>query len=247
MFYIFAIQFKTQTIMQNDLVHQIKKEFFTNTLIISKNLEVPHSNLLRTVKDTIEKIEKQPSRQSIVFLESEFTNKQGRTYKMYEMNEDAYLLLAMQLSQYEKAFQVQVAIVKAFRSMAIALQNHQNVSWLEARKEGKSVRLAETDTIKDFVDYAISQGSTHSAFYYSNLTKLTNKALEFMIQDKTGTPIRDLSSIENLGFIAALEKRASETIKYGMEKEMHYKDIYQYCKAEVNALADVLIFKPRLN
>jgi Rha family phage regulatory protein len=232
--------------MKNELVHTIKNDVFTNTLIVAENLEVPHTNLLRTVRDVISKIEKQPSRQSIVFLESQFTNKQGRSYVMYEMNEDAYMLLAMQLSQYEKAFAVQLAIIKAFRSMAIALVNQQNVSWIEARKNGKIERVAETDVIKEFVDYATKQGSQSAKMYYMNITKMTNKALEFIIQDKTGIPVRDLSSMENLGFIMALDKRAGNAISYGMSENMHYKDIYHYAKAEVNKLADVLVFRPKL-
>lgn len=231
--------------MKNSLVHQIKNDFFTNTLIIADNLEVPHTNLLRTVRELITKLQKQSSVQRVVFLESSFTNKQGRTYTMYEMNEDAYMLLAMQLSQYEKAFQVQIAIIKAFREMAIALVNQQNVSWIEARQKGKVERIAETDIIKEFVEYATNQGSESAKMYYMNITKMTNKALEFMIQDKTGVPIRDLSSLENIGFIMALDKRAGSAIKHGMEQKMHYKDIFHYAKAEVNKLADVLIFKPK--
>jgi len=232
--------------MKTDLVHTIKNEIFTNTLIVSENLEVPHTNLLRTVRDVISKIKKHPSHQRIVFLESQFTNKQGRTYTMYEMNEDAYMLLAMQLSNYEKAFAVQMAIIKAFRLMAIALVNQQNISWIEARKNGKIERVAETDIIKEFVDYATKQGSTSSKMYYINITKMTNKALEFIIQDKTGVPVRDLSTMENLGFIMALDKRAGNAIAYGMSENMHYKDIYHYAKAEVNKLADVLVFRPKL-
>lgn len=231
--------------MKNELVHVLKNEIFTNTLIVAENLEVPHTNLLRTVKEVIERIEKQSSCESIVFLESNFTNKMGRTYKMYEMNKKAYMLLAMQLGNYEKAFGVQVAIIEAFEKMAIALQNQQNVSWLEMRKESKSIRVSETDVIKEFVDYATKQGSKSAKMYYMNITKLTNKALEFMIQDKTGTPIRDLTSIESLGFIMSLDKRAENAIKFGMSEKMHYKDIFQYCKNEVNKLADVLIFKPK--
>ena len=232
--------------MKNDLVHQIKNDFFTNTVIVAENLEVPHKDLLRTVKSLLEKTKKQCAGQPIVFIESSFTNKQGRTYPMYEMNEDAYMLLAMQLSNYEKAFAVQVAIIKAFRSMAIALVNQQNVSWIEARQKGKIERVAETDIIKEFVDYATMQGSQSAKMYYMNITKMTNKALEFMIQDKTGVPIRDLSSLDNLGFIMALDKRAGSAIEYGMASQMHYKDIFHYAKAEVNKLADVLVFKPKL-
>lgn len=232
--------------MKNELVHQIKNDFFTNTLIVAENLEVPHKVLMNTVKATLEKVEKQGHDRAIVFFESSFTNKQGRTYPMYEMNEDAYMLLAMQLSQYEKAFKVQTSIIKAFRSMAIALINQQNVSWIEARQNGKIARVAETDIIKDFVEYATSQGSQSAKLYYMNITKMTNKALEFMIQDKTGVPIRDLSTLDNLGFIMALDKRAGSAIEHGMAEKMHYKDIFHYAKAEVNKLADVLVFKPRL-
>ena len=178
-------------------------------------------------------------------MESTFTNKQGRTYKMYEMNKNAYMLLAMQLSKYDKAFQVQVAIIEAFEKMAIALQNQHNVSWLELRKDSKQIRKQETDTIKEFVDYATSQGSTSAKLYYMNITKLTNKALEFIIQDKTGTPVRDISSIENLGFIIALDKRAEKAIKYGMEQKLHYKDIFQFCKDEVNKISEGFIFNPK--
>ncbi len=232
--------------MKNDLVHQIKNDFFTNTVIVAENLEVPHKDLLRTVKSLLEKTKKQCAGQPIVFIESSFTNKQGRTYPMYEMNEDAYMLLAMQLSNYEKAFAVQVAIIKAFRSMAIALINQQNVSWIEARQTGKIARVAETDIIKDFVEYATNQGSQSAKMYYMNITKMTNKALEFMIQDKTGVPIRDLSTLDNLGFIMALDKRAGSAIEHGMAEKMHYKDIFHYAKAEVNKLADVLVFRPKL-
>lgn len=231
--------------MENKLVHRIKNDFFTNTLILAENLEVPHKELLKTVSRLLSKIEKQGVDRTIVFFESYFTNKQGRTYPMYEMNEDAYMLLAMQLSQYEKAFSVQIAIIKAFREMAIALVNQQNVSWLESRKNGKIERLAETDIIKHFVDYATKQGSTSAKMYYMNITKMTNKAIEFIIQDKTGIPIRDLSSLENLGFIMALDKRAGNAIEYGMYQNMHYKDIYHYAKSEVNKLADVLVFNPK--
>lgn len=230
--------------MKNNLVHKIKNDLFTNTVIVAENLEVPHTNLLRTVRDLLSRLEQQPSGERIVFLESSFTNKQGRTYQMYEMNEDAYMLLAMQLSNYEKAFAVQMAIVKAFRSMTIALVNQQNISWIEARERGKIERVAETDIIKEFVEYATAQGSQSAKMYYMNITKMTNKALEFMIQDKTGVPIRDLSSLDNLGFIMALDKRAGNAIEYGMKEKMHYKDIFHYAKAEVNKLADVLVFKP---
>lgn len=232
--------------MKTDLVHTNKNEIFTNTLIVAENLEARHFDLLKTVQELTCKLEIYNGSGRCKFIESSFTNRMGKTYKMYEMNEDAYLLLAMQLGRYPKAFQVQLAFVRAFQSMKMALINQQNVSWIEARQKGKIERVAETDIIKEFVDYATKQGSQSAKMYYMNITKMTNKALEFMIQDKTGVPIRDLSSLDNLGFIMALDKRAGMAIEHGMDEKMHYKDIFHYAKAEVNKLADVLVFKPKL-
>ncbi len=47
--------------------------------------------------------------------------------------------------------------------------------WLGIRRETKQVRKNETDMIQKFVDYAISQGSTHANTYYTHLTNLANK------------------------------------------------------------------------
>jgi uncharacterized protein (DUF952 family) len=79
--------------------------------------------------------------------------------------------------------------VEAFMHMKRVLQEHTNASWIEARQTGKVSRLAETDTIQEFVEYATKQGNTKAKFYYSTLTNLTYKALELM---KCETPIRDL-------------------------------------------------------
>ncbi len=239
--------------MKNELVHQIKNDFFTNTKIVSENLEVPHKVLLITVEKLIETDNSMMAsschhgKSKSVFLESSFTIKNGNTYKMYEMNKKAYMLLAMQLGRYKKGFEVQVAIIEAFEKMALALQNQQNVSWIEARQNGKVARLAETDVLKEFVDYATEQGSTSAKMYYMNITKLTNKALEFIIQDKTGVPVRDLSSLDNLGFIMVMDKAATVSIQKGMQEKLNYKHIYQNTKAAVNLLADVLVFKKQLN
>jgi phage regulator Rha-like protein len=105
------------------------------------------------------------------------------------MNEEAFIILVMNLSSYDKAKMVQMLFVRAFHNMKQILQQHTNASWIEARETGKIERLAETDTIRDFVDYAEKQGNTKARFYYSTLTKMTYKALELV---NCETPIRDI-------------------------------------------------------
>ena len=238
--------------MKNDLVHTIGKEVFTNSKIIAEMLEVNHADLLRTIDKVIARQKKNNTPHSVLkfpqkFIESTFKNKMGRTYKMYELNEQAYLKLAMQLSGYEKAEIVQDQLIEAFSIMKKALMNHQNISWVEKRAIGKEVRKAETDIIKDFVEYATNQGSKNAERYYQNITKMTNKALELLVQTKDGKPLRDLATVTELGFISVVDNRATVAIEDGMRRNLPYKEIYRYAKEEVEKMVDGLYYIPLSN
>ena len=168
--------------MKTDIVTVNKKEVFTNTKVISDMLEVNHSDLLRTIEKIVERHENNKQVSVLKFpqkyIESTFKNKMGRTYKMYELNEQAYMKVAMHLKGYEKAEMVQDSIIEAFSMMKQSLLNQSNQTWLSSRKESKQVRKAEMDVLKEFVEYATKQGSTSANRYYCNVTKMTNKALE---------------------------------------------------------------------
>ena len=87
---------------------------------------------------------------------------------------------------------------------------------------------AETDVIKEFVEYARMQGSTHADHYYSNYTRLAYKSVG--ITDKTtaaGSQLDDLSLVEHL---------IAHTLRTGMAAGRNYKDIYQDCKNRLEAM-----------
>ncbi|MDY0138263.1 MAG: Rha family transcriptional regulator [Candidatus Izemoplasmatales bacterium] len=199
--------------MEIKLVHTKGQEVFTNSKIIADMLEVNHKDLIRTVEKVISRQKNSVLRSTLKFpqkiIESSFTNKMGRTYKMYELNEQAYLKLAMQLSRYEKADVVQDQMIEAFSLMKQLLLNQQER-------------------------------------YYINTTKITNKALELLIQDKDGKPLRDLATITERGFITVVDDRATLAIKNGMDRELPYKEIFKYAKEEVEKVIDGLYFNPKL-
>lgn len=232
--------------MKTDLVHVSKREIFTDSIVIANMLEVKHAFLLRTIEPIIERQKNKLQSGNLKFpqkfIQSTYTNKMNRTYKMYEMNKSAYMKLSMHLKGYEKAEDVQDMIIEAFCLMEEALANKQNASWLSARNNSKQIRKAETDTIKDFVRYATDQGSKSANMYYVNITKMTNKALEFLIQIEEGAPLRDLLNIMQLNYIQVLEERAALIIKKGMRDGLPYKYIYKLAKNEVYTLADSLNF-----
>jgi phage regulator Rha-like protein len=232
--------------MKTNLVHIVKKDILTDSVVISEMLEVPHKVLLNTIEKIVEsqknKDTAMPLKFPQKFIESSFLNKMNRSYKMYELNEQAYMKLAMHLKGYEKAEKVQDAIIEAFSLMKEALLNQSNASWLNARNEGKDLRRSEMDVVKEFVEYATEQGSKSAFRYYSNITKMTNKALELLVQVKEGSPLRNLASITELGYIQMLDNRAKQAIEYGMNEKLPYTHIYKLAKEQVNILADSLNF-----
>lgn len=234
--------------MKTELVHTKGKEAYTDSKIIADMLDVPHKVVIQTIERTIARQSKnkgtaKPLKFPQRFIESSFKNKMGRTYKMYELNEQAYLKLAMQLSGYEKAETVQDQMIEAFTMMKQHMLNMQNNSWIEKRDETKQIRQKETDVIKDFIEYATKQGSQNANKYYMNITKMTNKALELLMQTNEYKPLRDLATITELGFIQMLDLRATQAIEDGMNRQLPYKEIYKYAKEEVEKLSDSLAFK----
>ena len=235
--------------MENQIVFLSNKEVFTSSLIIAENLEVAHKDLLRTIEKIL-KLQKENSVQTSPlkfpqkFIEKSFTNKMNRTYPMYELNEQAFTKLVMHLSGYKKAEIIQDLFIEAFFEMKDRLQKQQSISWEQKRLETKEIRKNETDVIKEFVEYATKQGSKSAFRYYENITKMTNKALEYLIQTTIGKPLkRDLMNIMELGFLQMLELRIIDVIKDCMQKEIYYKDIYQKAKEEVEQLASALMYK----
>ena len=237
--------------MRTDIVHTKGKEVFTDSKTISEMLEVNHQKVLQTIDRMFARQKnniphgtlKYPQK----FIETTFTNKMGRTYKMFDLNEQAYLKLAMQLSGYEKAEIVQDQIIEAFSIMKEALLNQQNSSWIEKREETKQIRQNETNVIKDFVEYATQQGSSSAYRYYTNITKMTNKALELLVQTKHGKPLRNLATVTELGFIQVVDHRAMLAIEDGMKRKLPYQEIYKFAKTEVENLVNSLCFKSITN
>lgn len=97
--------------------------------------------------------------------------------------------------------------------------------------------------IKEFVEYATKQGSKNAKMYYQNITKMTNKALELLVQTKEGKPLRDLATVTELGFIQVVDNRATEAIQDAMKNKLPYKEVYKFAKKEVEDIVDSLCFK----
>lgn len=100
------------------------------------------------------------------------------------------------------------------------IASEKDEKWLGIRKETKQVRKEETDMIQKFVDYAISQGSTHAKRYYEHLTNLANNrcGIEAGERDKA-----DQKTLLRLKSLETLIEMRLETL---MNNNVPYKDVF---------------------
>lgn len=168
--------------------------------------------------------------------------KGGRPTKGYLLNEDQFILLALLARNSKEVIHLKIRIAKEFKRMKQTISNlvaqRQNPDWQNVRSDGKAVYLQKTDVIKQFVDYAKSQGSSSAERYYSNLATMENKALFFI--ERKYKNMREIMTIKQLMQIATADDVVEKAIQEGMDSEMHYKDIYQLAKSRVIAFANII-------
>lgn len=133
----------------------------------------------------------------------------------------------------------QVKVIRAYDAMVSGL-----VSSQVGRIEGKQTRRELTDTIKDFVSYAKSQGSQSAEKYYMSITKMEYAALGMLEAKESG--FRDTLNISQVHALAVAEHIARESILQGMGEGLFYKDIYKFSKQAVERYAATLPQNRRL-
>lgn len=111
-------------------------------------------------------------------------------------------------------------VLKQIRVNGYYVADEESNKWLKTRTETKQVRRMETDTIKRFVEYAKSQGSTNAEQYYMNFTKLVQNHLGI----DSGS--RDNQEQKMLLRLKSFETIVDMRLDTLMKLDMPYKDIY---------------------
>ena len=210
-----------------ELVYLKRDDAFTDSMIIAEGTGNQHESVVRILTKHRKDFED--------FGKLEFADlksgKRGRPTKVYLLSEEQATLLVTYLDNTEVVRQFKKTLVHQFFVMRKFLAEKQTTVWLEARQQGMITRKAETDVIKELVEYAKAQGSTHADMLYMTYSKLANTLCGIKSRDQaTSSQLHDLSIFENL---------ILSMIRSGIEANMDYKQIYKECKARCNAAQQI--------
>lgn len=211
----------------NELVAIRNDEAICTSLDVAEKFEKRHDRVLRAIENIIPNL---PKNGVVKFEKSLYIDAKGEKRPMYLMNRDGFSLVGMGFNG-KKAIEWKLKYIEAFNKMESILSEKQTTLWIEQRKQGKLTRKAETDVIKDLIEYAKNQGSEHSQMLYMTYSKLANAMAN--IKD------RDLATVHQLSELSFIENIILNQIQQGMKKELHYKDIYKDCKKQIELFKDI--------
>lgn len=218
----------------NQLVATQSGKAVTTSLLIADKFGKRHSHVL----EAIQKIKAPHSFTEPNFRLSGYTDPTGRALPMYNITRDGFMFLAMGFNT-KKAAEWKVKFIVAFSLMEETLLRQQNLSFQQARLEGKTVRRELTDSVSEFVEYATTQGSRNARRYYLNITMMTYKALS-LVKETSCQPFRDMLDTMQAIFLATAELIARQALIDGMQQHLPYKDIFTVARDRVTAYAATL-------
>lgn len=122
-------------------------------------------------------------------------------------------------------------VLKQIRINGYYIATDKDEQWLGARDNSKDVRRAETDSIKEFVEYAKTQGSSKPEKYYIHFTNL--------VRNKLGIPKglkREDMSQEMMLKILGLEVVIGMKLPSLIDDDTPYKQVYQEVKKLISII-----------
>lgn len=222
----------------NQLIYINNGASFTTSLLIAEKFGKRHRDVLRAIRS----LECSDEFRLRNFAQSSYSNEQGKAQPCFNVTRDGFSFVAMGFTGREAAGWKE-KFIEAFNAMERELlqQGVPDAShvWLEARTNGKVIRINTTDTIKRFIEYAQHQGSRKASMYYMQITKMGYQGI-FIIRQAVGEHFRDKLATIQLINLATAEWLILQEINNGMRDGFHYKEIYRRARDRVEALGRVI-------
>jgi phage regulator Rha-like protein len=215
-------------------------ELRSGTLIIAEGFGKSHFRLLRIITKHEERFRRLDKNRNLISRRVQ-TKKTGRPVHEIMLNKKQAIFLGSLLKNVEIVLNFKERLADDFvdneRALLALASQRQSKEWIENRAAGKLVRKDETDTVKDYVEYAKAQGSQNADKYYMIITSCLNNEL-FDWNGKFKNK-REMMSPDDLRFVSVAEKIVKKTLVKGMAEGLPYKECYQLVKKNMIALADM--------
>lgn len=150
---------------------------------------------------------------------------------VYHLNEQQATLLMTYARNTETVRAFKKEIVKQFYAMRSLLLERNSPIWQDTRALTKAVRKQETDAIRELVEYATGQGSTHAARYYTSISRIANKT--------AGITDRDAAHVEQLTALMLIERVISDEIRAGIAAGNPYRDIFTAIQQRLTTFGEI--------
>jgi len=222
-------------LFMHDLVRIKGNDVFTDSLVIAEGTGNNHKSVKQTIKDYEARIK---TLGTLSFLKRESTG--GRPEEIIELNEPQASFVITLLRNNDVTVDFKLALVSEFYRMRRFLLEKQTADWQQSRLDGKKVRRGETDVIlTKLIPLAESQGSKNAGKLYMAYSKLVNATLGIDAGQRDKLPLAYVDAIR------FMERLISNIVSQEANKQTHYKEIYQVCKAKCS-IAKELSFLPKL-
>lgn len=212
-----------------ELVLLKNDEVFTTSEIIAEGAEVSY----RSVQKLIEKYYDDVSDFGQVRFEitSVKYDRGTNDKKIYLLNEEQATFVISLMKNTRVVIDFKKELVKQFFQMRKFILEKHSEEWIQTRYQSKINRKAETDIIKQLVNYAEKQGSKNADKLYMIYSRLANKT--------AGITSRDNATINQLNNLSLVENILLNCIRNGMTEGKGYKEIYQICKSRLELFSNI--------
>ena len=205
----------------------------TNSLIVAKKFSKRHDNVISKIENLIvaDKVG------LLNFKETSRMDSWNRSQKIYLIDKKSFTVLAMRFTG-DEALEWQIKFVEAFEKMERILLHQQNISWQQARIDGKQKRIELTDAIKQLVVLAKKNGSRNANKYYITITKMVYKQV-FDIK-RVPNLFRETLSKSELYQLQLVEWKLAEWLNDAIDSCQDYHEPYQEIKMKLKSLITVI-------
>lgn len=195
---------------------------------VAKMIDKRHDNLIRDIENYISILSQTSKlRADNFFKKSSYKAGTGKVYSCYLISKMGCEFIANKMTG-DKGILFTAMYVKQFNEMEQIQMQKTTKQWQELRDLSKVKTKFLNDTIKEFIEYAKAQGSTHAQNYYTIFHKLINSI--------TATYDRNNTDMEHLNNILFIISMADKCIHEGIASQRPYKEIYTTCRDRLKTM-----------